>query len=216
MPNESTKAVQMFVTWCYQDRLQPLPATATVVERKIQKNALMDLWIFSARYDIPKLQNEAMRELLALLERLQLLNEEDFQVAWRQSPETVQELKWLVVYALVAQVEEGGRNIGRFERLVGFQGFFPMMYEAKGLWDCCETPKTPKKGKARSKWSVFCKTEDVQEALMVEVKPLLRTPQKRSAPSDGNVGGGGSAKKTKGFKGFKPAEMVDLTIDDDD
>ena len=209
MQNEPVAAVKFFVVWCFQDRLQPLHTNATVIERKQHKNKLMDLWLFCARYDIPKLQNLALQALYTLFP--QLLEKEDIKYAWARSPFGASGLKWLVVYAMVAKIEEGNANIDSYAELAGEEGFMVMVYEALKQWASCDMPKTPKKGRAKTKWMVMCESEDVREVLLVDeaTKPTPATP-KRSAPESG---GGSSAKKARGFKGMPQGAMIDLTDD---
>jgi hypothetical protein len=189
---------------------------------------MIELWIFCADFGILKLQNEAMQALLANVTVPHLISKRDVMHVWEQSPDTDYGLKWFVVYALVAQMEEGtGEKKTRIEELGSFAaapGFMVMLYKALQQWNKYEMPKTPKKGKARTKWSIFVASEDVKKAVLVsEKKPeavnasegakktvVVREKKavavKRESPQDGEDEGTPS-KKTKGFT---PGEVIEI------
>ena len=172
-------AVETFVQWCFQERLQPLDPKSNGNARKALKGKLIELWIFSSNYAIPKLQNEAMQLLLETVLVPHLITKADVHYVWECSDDTNNALKWFITCALVAQMEEGtGTQITKIGELDEFRngpGFMIMLYKALRLWNATAFPKTPKKG--RTRWTVFAASEDVKRHIMVseKKKPIQKT-----------------------------------------
>jgi hypothetical protein len=165
----------MFVRWCYQERLPPLDPKADGNARKALKRQLIELWIFASNFEIPKLQNEAMRMLLTIIAVPHLITKSDVRDVWDYSSTANNGLKWFMIYALIAQMEEGtGAQMTKIGDLDGFHdapGFMIMLYKALRLWSATPFPTTPKKG--RTKWTVFAASEDVKQHVIVsEKKPV--------------------------------------------
>lgn len=90
-----------------QERLQTLEPSASFEERKQWKETLIDVWIFAARYDISKLQNETMLALILLLNTPHLLNKTDIAYIWDRTASTSDRLRRLSAMAVVVQIEDG-------------------------------------------------------------------------------------------------------------
>lgn len=201
LQSESSTAVKLFVCWCYQERLQSLRPSASLADHKEWKNTLIDLWIFAARYNIPKLQNQTMRALIALFNTPHLLTKEDIRYIWARTQNLTGALRGLAALVIVVQVEgSGGRKrIWDFEDLAGLEGLLGRVYTALGKWLTFEMPKLPKEDKRR-KWQLFMLADDTRNALMVEETARVVTkPQ---------VDGGRTG--DRGFRGFAPGEVIEI------
>jgi hypothetical protein len=188
---------------------------------------MIELWIFCADFGILKLQNEAMQALLANVTVPHLISKRDVKHVWEGSPDTDYGLKWFVVYALVAQMEEGTCDkktmIEALESFAAAPGFMVMLYKALQQWNKYEMPKNPKKGKARTKWSVFVASEDVKKAVLVSENTVVVNASegakktvvvrekediavKRESPQDGDD----DSSPSKKAKGFTPGEIIEI------
>ena len=190
---EPVASVDMFVRWCYQERLPPIDPRADGTARNALKRQLIELWIFASNFEIPKLQNEAMEMLLTIITVPHLISKTDVIDVWEESRTTNNGLKWFVIYALIAQMEEGTgtqtTKIGELDAFRNATGFMIMLYKALRLWSATPFPKTPKKG--RTRWTVFVASEDVKRHVMVseKKKPVQKAavekPVAAEKPTDG-------------------------------
>lgn len=161
-----------FVQWCYQRQLPKLPPGLTLAEKQKLKIEYIDVWMFGGRYYITKLQNEAMTLLIALFNAMDLLTIGDLKYVWPRTKGLSLELRTLLIFALVAQIEEGQEGTMGTEHLddianLGLRGMMRGVYESLRSWKEFQMPKITKKDK-RTKWFFFMKNEDILEALMVD------------------------------------------------
>lgn len=180
--------------------------------------------MFSANFEIPKLQNEAMQALLTIVTVPHLVTKKDVKNVWMNSFGTDKALKWFIVYALVAQIEEGTGNtkakIEDLEEFMAAPGFAVMLYKALQQWSVCPFPKTPKKG--ATEWTVFAGSDGVTKNVMVKERVVVHVEEtvavketqmpvrvKREAPEDGEEDGS----RSKKAKGFTNGELI--VLDDD-
>ena len=203
MQTDSVTAVKLFVCWCYQERLQSIKPNASFKELEKWKVALIDLWIFAARYDIPKLQNQTMKALLAL-DLPQLLSKEDIRYVWDRTLSRSDALRDLAARVMVAQIEESSgqqKTIQDFKDVEGLDGLLAMVYTAHGKWLTYEMPRT-KKDK-RTKWMVFTQDPRVRQAFMVEERTQeVPQPQTKRRRTDGEAG--------PGLSGFPQVEVIEI------
>lgn len=157
--------------------------------------------MFCGDFDVRKVQNKAMEELIALLTVPKpiphLIKEDNIRYIWDRSAEGETALKSLAVYALIAQIEEGtGAKTTEVEALAQFvehpqhaplAGFTVMLYKAHQEWTEFEMPKSPKKGKAKTKWALFAASDDVKAALVVSERAWPVTTAKVTPTKTTNV-----------------------------
>lgn len=159
-----------------QERLQDLSPKATPAERKQWKELLIDIWLFGDSYSIPRLQNQAMKQLTTLFVTPSLLVKADIEYIWAREAVSEQ-IKDLVICTLVAQLETPNavKSIDHHEDLATLPKFTAKLYKALHLWLTFEVPAKAKK----NKWAVMLQSEGIQKALRaVETK---RTPTAAAA-----------------------------------
>lgn len=170
----------------------------------MQKNLLLDFWIFAARYDIVKLQNQAMQVIVSLINTPDLLTKEDIHYIWMHTQGVSDVLRAFAALAVVAQIEEDSgeenqKTIRDFEDLEGLTGLLRQVYTAKDMWMRFDFSKMKKKDK-KTKWEFLSQNAEVQKILMVEEKPQAAPTKKRR--TFGEPG--------RGFRGFAPGEIIEL------
>lgn len=130
-----------------------------------------------------KLQNEAMVGLIALFNATNLLLMGDLTYVWLRTKGLSPQLRTLLTFALVAQIEEGQEGTMDSEDLddvanLELRGMMKGVYESLRSWKEFQMPKLTKKDK-RTKWFFFMKNEDILEALMVEETAAQMSKQGR-------------------------------------
>lgn len=185
LEEHSIYSVRSLVYFCFNRHLPALrdnietkenkPRQQHLTELKQLKDRLIDLWLFAAYFGVPKLQNEAMRQLLGLFTIIEphYLTKKNIAHIWEYSALDESELKWFAIFTAVAQIEEGigvTREIKYFkDPCAKLEDFMIKMYEGLQLWNAFDMPKSPKKGKKqRSKWSAFAISEVVQDMVKVD------------------------------------------------
>lgn len=186
-----------------QDRLGSVKPDATLAQLKRQKNSLIDLWIFTERYDISELQNQTMLALITLLDMPHLLTKEDIRYIWERT--TGKPLRLLAVFIIVVQIEEDNgedtKSVRDYEDLADLAGLSSELYDALRMWLTFEMPKRTKKDK-RTKWTMFTHNAGVQNLLLVKEKTQV-------AVQPGQSGKGG-IKAKKRSNPFMPGEVIEI------
>ncbi|KAK4543003.1 hypothetical protein LTR36_006001 [Oleoguttula mirabilis] len=191
LPGIGVPVGKIFVCWCYQERLQGIKAQPTLPERKEWKRLLIDLWLLGDVYDIPRLQNQVMKQLTGLFVTPSLMAKADIEYLWAREP-TGEELKDLLVCTLVATLESANavKTVADYEDLAVLPKFTAKLYTALKLWTEFAVPAKNKK----NKWAALLQSEDLQKALRV-------TETKRKAPPQ-------AAKALP--KPFAPGEIIEI------
>lgn len=168
---------------------------------------MIDLWLFAHTYDIPRLQNQAMKQLTLLYATPGLLTKDDLKYVWRHlgEPGVGEPLKDLLVLVLVAKLEapNSTKKVENYEDMAGLTGFMGKLYRALHDWLSFEVP-VRQKGK---KWGLLLQSAEVQEALKVEEK---------SEVSDLGAGVGRGNRSRAGCAGrqvpkpFAPGEIIEI------